>query len=234
MAIFNSKARHKRDKEDDPAPNPFEDDKEEVEQKPAFSDTEREGMRRLSTRDIAEQLGVEYVPKLDDYSPDPDALRFANADLCRKYTAIPVKFSNTDNTVTLAMADPRNVIAIDDFSHISGMRIAAIAAEADDINSLINRSWRVDQTIEELSDEIADVAAEQDQFGARLGGQVPVVTGGQDHPVGDRHVPLRGAGGPCWTSIHGIPCGRSSDSWRIPAEGRSPGSARGCIPPLPA
>ena len=162
MAIFNRKARHKRDKEDDPAPNPFEDDKEEVEQKPAFSDKEREGMRSLSTRDIAEQLGVEYVPKLDDYSPDPDALRFANADLCRKYTAIPVKFSNTDNTVTLAMADPRNVIAIDDFSHISGMRIAAIAAEADDINSLINRSWRVDQTIEELSDEIADVAAEQE------------------------------------------------------------------------
>ena len=60
---------------------------------------------------LAQQIGMRFV-ELTDHPVDPSAVALVPAAVCRQYTCCPIGFE--DGRLLLAMADPANVLAIDD------------------------------------------------------------------------------------------------------------------------
>ena len=131
---------------------------EETVKPAALSEEEKRKARSLSTEEIAANLGLQYIPKLDEYSTDDDALAFVTPELCWRYTAVPVAVDRDAGTLTVVMSDPRDVRAVDDFEQVSGLRVITMAANADDITSLINRKFRNDSDIAQLTEELSETA----------------------------------------------------------------------------
>jgi type IV pilus assembly protein PilB len=95
-------------------------------------------------RALAERFGVDYVD-LSVFEVDKAAVNLITPDMARHYQALPVSFLS-DDTVLLAMADPTNVITIDEMSMITGMTVRPAATAVEDISALIGRLSRVDET----------------------------------------------------------------------------------------
>ena len=69
---------------------------------------------------VSERLAI---PKISLVSMviDPQVIRAVPVDVARRYTLIPI--FEIGNTLTLAMADPLNIIAIDEIRYITGKNI---------------------------------------------------------------------------------------------------------------
>ena len=57
-----------------------------------------------------------------------------------------------DGALVLAMANPTNVLTIDDIGMMTGRRIRPAAASVEDLNLLLQRLSRMDESIEDLAD----------------------------------------------------------------------------------
>ncbi len=82
----------------------------------------------------AEQLGIPFL-ELDRVSVDEDVANAIPQSLVQRYNAVPIK--RNGNRLTVAMADPSNVFALDDIRLITGYEIDPMLAAADDISSLL-------------------------------------------------------------------------------------------------
>jgi type IV pilus assembly protein PilB len=106
-------------------------------------------------RSLGERLGLDYVD-LSIFEVDMGAVNLLLPENVRRYGAVPVGFM-PDGSLIVAMADPTNVMTIDEISMITGLEVRpAVAAEAD-ILALINRLTDLDaavQDIAEAEDEI--------------------------------------------------------------------------------
>ncbi len=78
----------------------------------------------------------------------------------KRYQAVPVGFTD-DGALLLAMANPTNVLTIDDVGMMTGRRIRPAAASVEDLNLLLARLARMDESIEDIVDEEADDEGEQ-------------------------------------------------------------------------
>ena len=65
---------------------------------------------------------------------------------------MPVKFLG-DDVLILAMADPANVLAIDDIALMTGYEVRPAVASREDILALISRLTRLDEVVRSASDE---------------------------------------------------------------------------------
>jgi type IV pilus assembly protein PilB len=80
------------------------------------------------TNCLAQQFGVSSV-NLSAAAIDPGILKLIPMDVAKKYLVIPI--SRVGATMTVAMADPSNVFAIDDIKFMTGFNVEpAVAAEA--------------------------------------------------------------------------------------------------------
>ena len=109
-------------------------------------------------RAIAERFGLDYV-NLDVYKPDPAALNLVNAQAAKKYNAVPIGFDESGKKLLVAMADPSNVLALDDLKMMTGHSIVRVVASPDDIATLTARLSRLDDAVAEAIDESDDEAA---------------------------------------------------------------------------
>ena len=62
---------------------------------------------------LAGQVGMQFVD-LDTYPVDRIAVSRLQGAVCRRYTVLPIAFEN--GAILLAMADPGNVLAVDDMA----------------------------------------------------------------------------------------------------------------------
>ena len=85
-------------------------------------------------RGQAEQLGIPFL-ELDRTSVDEDVAKAIPQSVVQRYNAVPIRRSG--NRLTVAMADPTNVFALDDIRLITGYEIDPILAAPDDINALM-------------------------------------------------------------------------------------------------
>ncbi len=109
---------------------------------------------------IAERFGLDYVD-LSVYEIDMGAVNLLDVDAIRRYQAVPVSFTD-DGAVLLAMADPTNVLSIDDIAMITGHRVRVAVASAEDLALLATRLGRMEQSIEDIveSDPEAEIQTE--------------------------------------------------------------------------
>ena len=97
---------------------------------------------------LAAQIGMRFVD-LSDVTIDGSAVGRVSGAICRRHTAIP--FAVEDDRLVVAMADPANVFAIDDIRAASGMDVKPVVATRADVIGAIDRHYRSDHELDDLS-----------------------------------------------------------------------------------
>ncbi len=92
----------------------------------------------------------------------------------KRYQALPVGFTD-DGALLLAMANPTNVLTIDDVGMMTGRRIRPAAASVEDLNLLLARLARMDESIEDIVDEEEEEAGERDLTSTRPTATRPII-----------------------------------------------------------
>ncbi|MBM4141447.1 MAG: type IV-A pilus assembly ATPase PilB, partial [Nitrospira sp.] len=83
---------------------------------------------------LSRQCGVPAID-LSDYKIDPLLLKLIPVDMARKYLIMPV--ARVGATLTIAMADPSNVFAIDDVKFMTGYNVeVVVSGESSIINAI--------------------------------------------------------------------------------------------------
>ena len=109
-------------------------------------------------RVVAERFGLDYID-LSVYDLDMGAVHLIGADAAKRYRAVPVGFAE-DGTLLLAMADPTNVLTIDDVAMITGRRVRVAVASVEDLDLLLTRLQGMEESIEDIVDGDAEAEAE--------------------------------------------------------------------------
>jgi len=104
-------------------------------------------------RVVADRYGLDYID-LSVYELDMGAVNLIDMEAIRRYQAVPVGFLE-DGTLLLAMADPTNVLTVDDIAMLTGRRVRSASASIEDLNILITRLSRVEQSVEGLVEDDA-------------------------------------------------------------------------------
>ena len=96
---------------------------------------------------VSERLAI---PKISLVSMviDPQVIRAVPVDVARRYTLIPI--FEIGNTLTLAMADPLNIIAIDEIRYITGKNIKRAIASGTEIKAAIDECYSVADSLNQL------------------------------------------------------------------------------------
>ena len=87
---------------------------------------------------LGEGLGLPVID-LKRFKIDFDIVKIIPIDIARHYQIIPV--SKMGDTITLAMADPLNIFAIDHVQSLTGFKINPIISSLQDINQTIELSY---------------------------------------------------------------------------------------------
>jgi type IV pilus assembly protein PilB len=124
-------------------------------------------------RAVAERFGLDYVD-LSVYDLDMGAVNLIRSDTAKRYQAVPVGYTD-DGMLLLAMADPTNVLTIDDVAMMTGRRVKVAAASVEDLNLLLTRLAQMDDSIEDIVDEESDVEAEPDTLAEEADRDAPVI-----------------------------------------------------------
>lgn len=89
---------------------------------------------------MAKQIGIEYV-NFAERQPEPNAVAVVPKELSQRYTLMPVSIA--DGILLVAMADPQNVLALDDLRIITGFEIKPAISTKDDIVAAIDEYYKV-------------------------------------------------------------------------------------------
>src|SRR4051794_18404335 len=89
------------------------------------------------SRAVAERYGLDHID-LAVYQVDMAAANLITVNTARRYKALPVGFADK-RTLIVAMADPTNVVAVDDIQIATGLDCRVAVAAEDDIEALIGR-----------------------------------------------------------------------------------------------
>ena len=80
------------------------------------------------------------------FQPDMAAANLISIAAAKRYEAVPVAFID-DRTLLVAMADPANVLAVDDIALLTGKEIRPAVTSREDIAGLIARLARLDDVV---------------------------------------------------------------------------------------
>ncbi len=114
------------------------------------------------TRALAERYGFDHLD-LGVFSVDMNAANLVSSTAAKRYQAVPVAFAE-EGTLLLAMADPSNVLAVDDIAIMTGYEVRVAVAPPEDIANLISRLDRLDDVVSEHDGQI-----EEQEQGERRG-----------------------------------------------------------------
>lgn len=103
------------------------------------------------TRAVAERLGIDFVD-LSAYKADLAAANMISAEAAKRYGAVPIGFDE-GGRLLVAMANPANILALDDLRLVTGHEVRPVAASADDIASVIGRMSRLDEAVASAVEE---------------------------------------------------------------------------------
>jgi len=119
---------------------------------------------------LSKQYGIPSVT-LSQLDIDPDVLKLVPAQMARKYEIVPVE--RKGNVLTLAMADPTNVFALDDVTFLTNLQVQPSVAPQGAIRKAIERNYDIQmsaigEVISELEGEVGDVEVLDEDEGAKV------------------------------------------------------------------
>ena len=87
---------------------------------------------------LSRQYGIPSIT-LTQLDIDPEVVKLVPAQIAKKYEVLPVK--RTGNALTLAMADPTNVFALDDVAFMTNLQVLPVVASQGAIRQAIERLY---------------------------------------------------------------------------------------------
>ncbi|MEX2394271.1 MAG: GspE/PulE family protein [Actinomycetota bacterium] len=101
----------------------------------------------------ARRMGYRYIEELGEYPMDPAAWELVPHALIKRHRAIPLGFAG--EVLIVVVADPSNVIALDDIRTTTGRDIDVLVARPEEIDEVITRLDKLDRSAETLLEEAA-------------------------------------------------------------------------------
>jgi type IV pilus assembly protein PilB len=96
-------------------------------------------------RALAERYGLDHLD-LGVFSVDMSAANLVTSTAAKRYQAVPVAFADK-HTLMVAMADPSNVLAVDDIAIMTGYEVRVAVAAPEDVAALISRLNRLEDSV---------------------------------------------------------------------------------------
>lgn len=103
------------------------------------------------SRATAERYGLDHID-LSVYHVDMAAANLLSVSTARRHQALPVGYVDRE-TLLLAMADPANVLALDDIQMATGLSCRVAVASEEDVDALIGRLNTLQSAVSEAIDE---------------------------------------------------------------------------------
>jgi len=97
------------------------------------------------TECLSQQFGVPSI-NLQHFEIDASVIKLIPADVARKYNILPV--NKTGATITIAMADPTNVFAMDDIKFMTGYNVEPVVASELGIKAAIDNYYGSTSSLE--------------------------------------------------------------------------------------
>jgi type IV pilus assembly protein PilB len=107
----------------------------------------------IITPNGANVFGAPFVEILE-YPIDREAAVSVSANLCRRHRLLPI--GREGGTLIVAMADPNDILALDDVSAATRLRIRPVSVEAKDLAIAIDRYHRADDELSDLQHELSE------------------------------------------------------------------------------
>jgi type II secretory ATPase GspE/PulE/Tfp pilus assembly ATPase PilB-like protein/FixJ family two-component response regulator len=89
---------------------------------------------------LQKQLGVEFID-LREVSIPQNVARCLPKELCEKSRLLPVRLDGS--TLTVAMADPSDIITCDNIGRVTGLRVVPLLAASSQILEKITHAWSI-------------------------------------------------------------------------------------------
>jgi type IV pilus assembly protein PilB len=105
---------------------------------------------------LSRQYGIPSIT-LNNVDVDSETLRLVPAPIARKYEVLPIK--RIGGTLTLAMADPTNVFALDDVAFMTSLQILPVVAPQAAIRAAIEKAYEAGQQ-SAMSEMLTEITAD--------------------------------------------------------------------------
>jgi type IV pilus assembly protein PilB len=110
-------------------------------------------------RALAERYGLDHLD-LGVFQVDMSVANLVNTTTAKRYQAVPVAFVDK-RTLLVAMADPSNVLAVDDIAIMTGYEVRVAVAPPDDIAALVSRLDRLEEVVGHA--ELVEESSQEDE-----------------------------------------------------------------------
>src|SRR6187397_857339 len=106
---------------------------------------------------LSRQYGVPSI-NLDHFEVDPAIIKIIPAETARKYQVLPL--SRSGAVLTIAMADPTNVFAMDDIKFMTGYNVEPVVASEVALREAIDQYYGSSHALElkKVMDEMAETS----------------------------------------------------------------------------
>jgi type IV pilus assembly protein PilB len=111
---------------------------------------------------LSKQYGVPSI-NLAHFEIDPNVIKLVPSDLVQKHHLIPI--NRAGSTLTVAMADPSNVFAIDEIKFLTGYRVEPVVASEIAIKNSINKYYDSAGVVDDIMKGFDDKDIEQTEEG---------------------------------------------------------------------
>jgi type IV pilus assembly protein PilB len=105
-------------------------------------------------RAVAERFGLQHAT-LESLRPDIAAMQLVPEATVRRLEAVPVGFRGQD-TILVAMVNPTNVLALDDLTMLTDLRVEPIVVSREDLDVLLLRLSRLEQEFGDADEQEAE------------------------------------------------------------------------------
>lgn len=114
---------------------------------------------------LGRQLEVPFIT-LSHYEIDPELLDSIPVEIVRKYQIIPV--DRTGDTLTVALADPSNIVLIDELRLLTKCNIVPVISFESDIQEAIRNYYQQSDNVDEMLKEVSEEEVESINLDAML------------------------------------------------------------------
>jgi type IV pilus assembly protein PilB len=134
------------------------------------------------TQFLSKQYGVPAI-NLAEFDIEPEVIALVSKDVAMRHKVVPV--NRAGNSLIVAMADPSNILAIDDLKFVTGYNIEVVVASEIGVTQALTRYYeksseaQLEQVMNELQENVAYEAVEEAEANAndleRASEDAPVV-----------------------------------------------------------
>ena len=125
----------------------------------------------ITEEELTKTLGQQYkIPtvELNEWEPNPDVIKLIPQALANKHLVLPMKVES--GTLTIAMVDPSNVLALNDIKFLTGHKVQVVLAGEGALKAQLERAYDnaegLDNILSDLNEDDVEVVETEDDFDA--------------------------------------------------------------------